>query len=311
MRPRDYAEALRIQQQLSAYDSDLTVLRGIHSEVARETFIEQLIESQRRNRYVKVLLGRELGDLTENPNFLVFDPLRAAIINFQRGNHEEAFWLIFIFVHFGKHRRGGWRYAREVYGKLQQGERWDWESIRSSVGEFRAWLDENRGLIRRTDVPGGFGNHRKYESLGGWSSAGTGAVVSSYVDWVEGAGGHRALFDSAIKSVDGDERLAFDRLYRSMGSVHRFGRTARFDYLSMVGKTEFAKIRPGKAYIAGATGPQVGAKLLFGAPDNTSAPELEAKLQELEQYLDVGFDVLEDALCNWQKSPAFFRPFRG
>jgi Alpha-glutamyl/putrescinyl thymine pyrophosphorylase clade 3 len=311
VRPGDHAEALRIGKQLTTYEAQVGTLPGISSRAARATLVEQLIESERRNRYVKVLLSRELGDLTEDPTYSVFDPLRAAIINFRRGNHEEAFWMIFLFVHFGRHRRGGWRYAREVYGKLGQGGRWDWDSVRSDVGGFRTWLDDNRNLIRQADVPGGFGNHRKYESLGGWSSAGTGAVVSSYVEWVEGAGGHDALFENAIARAAGDEQLAFDYLYRAMGSVHRFGRTARFDYLSMIAKTEFAKIRPGKAYISGATGPRTGAMLLFGQPDSVDASELEAKLQELEEYLAVGFDVIEDALCNWQKSPAFFRPFRG
>jgi hypothetical protein len=34
-------------------------------------------------------------------------------------------------------------------------------------------------------------------------------------------------------------------------------------------------------------------------------------LVPLREELDVGFDVIEDALCNWQKSPAEFKPFRG
>ena len=38
---------------------------------------------------------------------------------------------------------------------------------------------------------------------------------------------------------------------------------------------------------------------------------LEAALTPLRAELNVGFDVLEDALCNWQKSPDEFKPFRG
>jgi hypothetical protein len=311
LRPKDRPKADRIRQQLEAYESSEKSLSGIQAESARTTFIEQLVESERRHRYVKVLLSRDLGDLTEDPAYPVFDPLRAAIINFKRGDKEEAFWLLFIFVHFGKHRRGGWRYAREVYGRLQQGGRWDWESVRNNVGEFRTWLDNNRGHIRRPGEPGGFGNHRKYESLGGWSATGTGAVVASYVEWVENSGGHCAIFANAEGIAGGNEESAFDSLYRSMGAVHRFGRTARFDYLSMVSKAEFAKIRPGKAYIAGATGPLIGAKLIFGEVDSVSVVKLEEDLRRLEDYLDVGFDVIEDALCNWQKSPSFFKPFRG
>jgi Alpha-glutamyl/putrescinyl thymine pyrophosphorylase clade 3 len=38
---------------------------------------------------------------------------------------------------------------------------------------------------------------------------------------------------------------------------------------------------------------------------------LEDSAAALGHCLDVTFDVLEDALCNWQKSPARFKPFRG
>ena len=39
--------------------------------------------------------------------------------------------------------------------------------------------------------------------------------------------------------------------------------------------------------------------------------EIDAWLVQLEAQLGVGMQVLEDSLCNWQKSPAEFRRFRG
>jgi hypothetical protein len=311
VRPGDRDESLRLERQLAQYEAREGRLPGIAAQSGRRALIEQLLDSERRNRYVKVLLGRDLGPRTGDPATSAFDPLRAAIINYRQGDRDEAFWLIFLFVHFGKHRRAEWRYAREVYGKLGQGGRWDWNSVSANVGQFRSWLDENSAQIKGVDGPRGFGNHRKYESLGGWTDNGTGAVVSSYVAWVEQAGSHDRLIQDAIARAHGDETAAFDILYRSMGAVHRFGRTARFDYLSMIGKVEFAAIKPGKTYMAGATGPRLGARLLFGASDSVDSSELEAHLNTLEEYLSVGFVALEDALCNWQKSPTLFKPFRG
>src|SRR5262249_1767487 len=118
-------------------------------------------------------------------------------------------------------------------------------------------------------------------------------------------------FDGALLAAAGDGRKAFDLLYRSMTVVHRFGRTARFDYLSMAGKIGLVAIRPGKTYLVDSTGPRQGALLLSGESDHTNTAGLEEKLACLEQHLGVGFDALEDALCNWQKSPSVFRPFRG
>jgi hypothetical protein len=113
----------------------------------------------------------------------------------------------------------------------------------------------------------------------------------------------------ALRQVDGDPRGALDLLYHSMRAVVRFGRLARFDYLTMVGKLGLAPIEPGSAYMEGSTGPVRGAQLLFGV--HARAADLDAWLVELDGQLNVGMQVLEDALCNWQKSPESFRPFRG
>jgi hypothetical protein len=115
--------------------------------------------------------------------------------------------------------------------------------------------------------------------------------------------------DQAYQQADCNRREAFNELYRSMHVVASFGRMARFDYLTMVGKLGLAQIEPGSTYMQGATGPINGARLLFG--ERASALDLDAWLVELEGELHVGMQVLEDALCNWQKSPAEFVPFRG
>jgi hypothetical protein len=93
-----------------------------------------------------------------------------------------------------------------------------------------------------------------------------------------------------------------------MEMVMRFGRLARFDYLTMVGKLELAPIQPGLAYIKGSTGPLAGAKLLFG---NAGATTLDEWAAQLARNLQVGMQVMEDSLCNWQKSPDKFKAFRG
>jgi Alpha-glutamyl/putrescinyl thymine pyrophosphorylase clade 3 len=99
-----------------------------------------------------------------------------------------------------------------------------------------------------------------------------------------------------------------------MKSVVSFGRTARFDYLTMIGKLGLASIEPGFAYMGGATGPLRGARLLFfgsATAGGVTPRQLDAWLAELDAYLGVGMQVLEDSLCNWQKSPGRFLRFRG
>jgi len=307
MRPKERELARTLEGQLKKFDK-ICPLRGIQLRPCREAFVEQLVESVRRVRYVSVIGNREVSPLRADASSDLFDPLRAAIIQQRRGNLEEAFWLVFLFVHFGRNQRTGWRLARDVYGALSSRNYWTWAKTVADPKGFRRWLATHEATLRGADgIARAFGNHRKYESLGE-----TAIVAESYVDWVNPPRTHQLLVAEAQDQVAGDPRKTFDYLYRSMQKVHRFGRLARFDYLTMVGKLRLARIEPGSAYIQHATGPRDGARMLFGRR-NAEATQLEEWLKELDRYLglDFGMQVLEDALCNWQKSPAQFKPFRG
>ena len=312
MRPKDRQRAGQIERALAAYSIEKVPLLGIEDQQSRKCFLEQLMESVHRVEYVRVIRCRRLSPRRMDPNDEIFDPLRAAILHHECGNIDEAFWLVFLFVHFGKHPKAKWRYIREVYGCLGTQEKWNWRKISRNPASFRAWLHAHEMDIRRPGVPGGFGNHRKYQSLNAYSDTGTGSAVETYVEWVGPPRQHMDLFTEFYAEADGNPKYAFELLYRSMRQVASFGRTARFDYLTMVGKLGLAPIVPGSAYIRGSTGPTAGARLLFHADRKTRAStvQIETWLQELDEYLGVGMQVLEDALCNWQKSPRVFKPFR-
>ena len=81
----------------------------------------------------------------------------------------------------------------------------------------------------------------------------------------------------------------------------------------MVGKLGLAPIAPGSTYLSGSTGPLTGARMLFGRAGvpRLTPKQLDVHLANLQQALELDFQVLEDALCNWQKSPSVFRAFRG
>lgn len=293
---------------LDGFEADVAPLLGLGSAARRDVFVAQLIESQRRNRYIGKLRGLDLRDSALDPASGAFDPLKGAILSERVGDHDEACWLVFLSVHFGRHRHNGWDLSAQFYGRRGQGGLWDWPAVAADSKGMRDWLEAHHATIRA--LGGRFGNHRKYESLRGWTSTGTGEVVASYVDWV-GRSHARRFADEA-----GDDASPADRyaaLYKSLAPVARFGRTARFDYLTMLGKLDLADITPDCAHLVGATGPQQGARLLLegsrtGSP---SSKVLEGRLVPLRDRLSVTYDVLEDALCNWQKSPSSFVSFRG
>jgi hypothetical protein len=312
MNSRDRKLAQQLETGLLFFDQKRRRLVGIRDAATREVLTRQLVDSIHRVKYVSVIRTRKLSDRRMDPNDNMFDPLLAAILHQRAGRTEEAFWMVFLFTHFGRHARAGWRYAQEVYGRLGDGGRWDWANTSANPEGFREWLHRHKADLQREGVPRGFGNHRKYESLDARSPTGTGAVVESYVGWVGPPRTHQGLMDEACQQANGDAGQAFNHLYRSMAVVARFGRTARFDYLAMVGKLGLAPIEPGSTYMQNSTGPIKGARLLFGGDKNASLSpaDLDRWLVELNSQLDVGMQVLEDALCNWQKSPRVFERFR-
>ncbi|MCW5658874.1 MAG: hypothetical protein KIT60_14320 [Burkholderiaceae bacterium] len=291
---------------LGLHKSDLP-MPGIAPFENRAAFVMQVLDGVRRVEYVKRIRSRTHSGLRADPASPIFDPLRAALLHFQSGEVDEAWWLVFLATHSGKHLHKGWRLSAELYGALGSKQRWDWHAVSKTPTKFEAWLAENEGQFI-----GKFGNHRKYESLKPTDS-GTGAVVRSYVDWVRKAGSHEDLVKSAIKKVGPDPRALFAHLYDEMRNVKRFGRTARFDFLTMIAKVGLASIEADKAYLEGATGPLRGARLLFDGAigSGSTAINLEARVAKLNTKVPLGMQVWEDSMCNWQKSPSQYIAFRG
>jgi len=87
------------------------------------------------------------------------------------------------------------------------------------------------------------------------------------------------------------------------------GRLGKFDLLCNLSNLLISPILPDKAYISDATGPLSGAKLVFG--EDLSKSVLEAECASLAKHLSVSPQVIEDALCNWQKSVEKYIYFRG
>jgi hypothetical protein len=302
-----------LEAGLVSFGSKRRSLPGITNRARREAFVEQLVESVRRIKYISVICEQNLSSSRANPYSDKFDPIKAAVLRMRNGRTDDAFWLVFLSVHFGKHGHSGWRLARDVYGRLGGEPIWEWAEISAHPKEFRRWLEGQQARLKGDGIPRHFGNHRKYQSLDARTPAGTGAAFETYVEWVDPPRTHEMFFQEAYEQCGQDPRATFDHLYKSMSKVASFGRTARFDYLTMIGKIGLAPVEPGSTYMQGATGPLLGARLLFGGRTGaaTDRAKLDGWLVELGTHLGVGMQVLEDALCNWQKSPARFKRFRG
>jgi hypothetical protein len=306
MWPKRQGTADRLNAALAVFSASERHLSGIEDPTARATLAMQMVASLRRIDYTEKVRNRHISFERANPESPLFDPERAAMLHARAGRLDEAFWLVFLATHFGKHPTYRWRRLQDVYSGLGAGT-WTWERTSADPDAFRSWLRDNA-----CRVGGGFGNHRKYVSLKADSAQGTAAVVQSYIDWVGLTRSHVELVGELVRTGGNHPHSIFDHFYRSM-NVTQFGRLGKFDFLALVGRLDLAPINPGYAYLKGATGPLQGARLLFGGDRNARLGEstLEDWLGALDTKLNVGMQVMEDALCNWQKSPTHFVHFRG
>jgi hypothetical protein len=280
---------------------------GIAAPAARASLSRQMIDSLHRIAFVRRLGERALDERRKDPASTLFDPVKAAFLHNRVGDKDEAAWLVFLSTHFGYHRRTKWELTRRVYGALGKAPVWTWTRTSGDLTGFRKWYETHADEL--AGLP--FGNHRKYESLRPSAENNLADTVASYVNWVGANRGFtRLVTDGDTPATTAKSR--FDRLYRASPIV-QFGRTAKFDFLTMIGKLDIADIEPPYPYLQGATGPTQGAKLLIAGDRRAKIPvgELSAIVVALGESLGVGMQVMEDSLCNWQKSQFQYLPFRG
>ena len=314
---RDKKQYGRLETALDEFSGTKLALPGIENQRAKNVFILQLIDSVRRVQYVYTSASRNLTAATADPKCDCFDPVKAAIYFRNTEQRDEAFWMVFLAIHFGKAANSGWQLARDVYGALGEQDCWSWKVTSKDPEAFVEWLRNSYESLVNDGVVRKFGNHRKYESLKPDSNKGTGSVIRSYIEWIGDTNSHDLFVEGLSREIGTDDpRELFHALYISMDQVMRFGRTGKFDYLTMLGKLQLLTIEPGMTYMKEATGPKFGARLLFsGRKDSdVSVSDLENYCVDLESYLPVGnmgMQVIEDALCNWQKHPLRYRYFNG
>jgi hypothetical protein len=303
-----------LDSKLATYERQFVILPGIVEVTHRHALLQQITDSIRRIEYISYIRDADHSELRLIPNSGLFDPLKAAAAYSRRGNLDEAYWLVFLATHFGKHALDGWQLTEAFYGRLGQGRTWSWAEITANLPEFRQWVITNETILRGGDgFRRRFSNHRKYESLSATSRKGLVQVIESYIAWIRPPRTHNQFVREMHALHGQNPQTIFGVFYKSMDAVSRFGRLGKFDYLTMLGKLGICPISPDSAYLNEATGPRMGARLLYlGNPEDKSADkQLDNRLVELDSVLEVGMQVLEDSICNWQKSPSRHIYFRG
>lgn len=265
-------------------------LPGLKMEESRARFIEEVWKSQKKFRALSMLKLSNSADLYEKE----FDPVKTIMKLFKEGHLDEAVWLSFLTTHFGLDAKNT---IGQFYRKFGEGL-WNWESIYENANSIRNWLISNEKGFK----PLRFGNHRKFETKDPNNPNGTPAVIQSFVEWVQKTGDGRPYQALCVVSQANTPEERFDRLYRGI-SLIRFGRTAKFDFLCLLGNLGILKISPPHCYLDESTGPKGGALLMVeGKIKGRVTANIEEIIRRLWLTLGIPVEVMEDALCNWQKA---------
>src|SRR5687768_2069730 len=129
MRRKD-ADLFRvIKVALEVFDREHRRLPGIEDRQRQTSLILQVIESIRRVKFAEQLGLLVIFPFRSDQRNEFFDPLKATILKRNAGEIDEAFLLVFLAIHFGRHGKSGWRLVRDVYGSLGEGPIWNWSTI--------------------------------------------------------------------------------------------------------------------------------------------------------------------------------------
>jgi hypothetical protein len=297
-------------------DADLNKFKGLKSDRRILSLANQMMDSIRRIEFVQSIGKREISPERLNPNSELFDPLKAAVFHYNNKNVDEAIWLVFLATHFGKSESSGWQLCRDIYGMLGYGNTLTWLKITNDFEGFSRWYNQASRMMKTDGVVRKFSNHRKYESLRTDTAKSIPNVFCSYISWIGNGGSHQGRIQEGLHTVGNDTTKLFDHFYKSINKqVLSFGRLATFDFLTMLSKIGLINTYPQVAYLKNSTGPSKGVALLVkDSIGYSSADPLEKHLREFADLMSLGLfemQILEDSLCNWQKSPDKYIYFRG
>lgn len=288
-------DSVRVGRNICTY-LDLNNIPISLPSLSYEVLAMQIRDSISRVRYYEAVSNRSIDIRTTDPNDSLFDPIKA-IIYYRNKNYDEACWLAFLLAYTSESYPSKWYFTRKLYAGLDNKLTWNYVNTNRNV------IQKIAQSLEQANPKPKFGKHRPYASLKHMQ-----ITIGNYIDLVDFHGGHRNLF----KNNESHESLedAFRKLYNILSTgIYGFARLSTFDFISILYKSELADVKADSCYIKGSTGPKRGAKLLFGS--NLTTNDLEQHSLELANYLGIGYQEMEDALCNWQKSHGVYNQYRG
>ena len=213
-------------------------------------------------------------------------------------NVKNKIWLIYLATYFGKSESSGWNlFLRAAFDGNNQFILF--EKIEADIEKYFRYL-ESFDFFENAN----FSNHRKF--------------TKKALDGEKGFFRSMTYLVENIEDFCNSEKIEFHEMYKMAIEIPNFGRLASFDFTSSSVKCGLKVNEPQSMYASHSTGPLQALGLLLRLCNREVTRQSQIELSNhLVQWFNENTDifmvgqVLEDAICNWQKNPRKYIYYKG
>ncbi|MDX1760681.1 MAG: hypothetical protein R3218_00860 [Christiangramia sp.] len=211
---------------------------------------------------------------------------------------NNRIWIVYLATYFGKSNKSNWTlFDRAAFDQNQSLITFD--QIKADPDDYYRHLSSFDFFQNCT-----YSNHRKFIAKKLHGDKGFFKSVQYVIDHIE--------------VYTPEDKIDFHKMYQLSQRIPNFGRLGGFDFTSSLVKCGFNIKEPESMYAEDSTGPLQGLKLLLNLTNNDNSKTSQIKLsyklvewfQKNSQIFMIG-QVLEDAICNWQKDSKNYIKYKG
>lgn len=263
-----------------------------------DTLSLQTIDSIRRIKIYQVYKQQAIiAEKKKLVNYHTSNPL--VLCQRQSISRNSKIWIIYLATYFGKSKKSNWTlFRRAAFNKKKEFIKF--ESISKDKFKYYSYINSFDFFANAN-----FSNHRKYTKK---SISGRKGIIRS-VEYVL----------NNISEFSCSTTVSFDTMYKRAFNIPNFGRMATFDFVCMLCKCGMKVEEPLSMYHKHSTGPLKAIEqilMLAGINSPTKEDQIIFGNELLSWFrsnteISMIAQVLEDAICNWQKSPSDYNHYFG
>ena len=289
---------MKVEELEKLWDRAINEILGKHINSTKlNVLAQQTFDSIRRiqiyvtyrERAMKAVKNKKTFIYTSNPFILA-----------QRSdlNIQNRVWILYLATYFGKSNKSKWElFYRATFRKDESLITFD--QIQADLDKYFKYLS-SFDFFKDCD----YSNHRKFTPKNLIEKNGVFNSIEYFV--------------KNIKLYTPKDEMEFHEMYLLSQKIPTFGRLSGFDFTSSMTKCGLNVKEPVSMYAEHSTGPLKALELLLKLTNNDASKSSQKKLGSdlMDWFLKnnkifMTGQVLEDAICNWQKNTVKYIRYTG